>query len=296
LARRFSSALGLVATDAGAAGQAAAEDLRERGHVGRHAELLLGAARRHAEAGDDLVEDQERSGAPRLFTQRGQEGRGSGHRAEVSARRLDDHDGHVALREALANRGDVVGRQHCDQVHHLGELARLGLGCVGRAHADFESFVPAVEVSGELHDVLLAREGPGQAHCHVGGLGARCRKAHALGARHEPVDPLAPLDLLRMAGAIVRAMQRLLAHGLHDRARIVPEEERAVAHPVVDVAVAVHVPLVGALRPIHIERERLHAAVVVGHRVGKEPPGALVQLARGGERGGVAILDLRGID
>src|SRR5439155_13629121 len=117
-------------------------------------------------------------------------------------------------------------------------------------------------------------------------------EAHALGARHEPADPLAPLDFLLVAGAVVGAAQGLRAHRVRDLPGTVSEEQRAVTHPVVDVAVTVDVPLVGALRAGDVERKRLHPAVVVRHRVGEEAPGALVQGARGGQGLGVAVLEL----
>ncbi len=282
----------VLAAGAGAARKPAGEDLRHRREVGPDAELFLSAAGRHAEAGDDLVEDQQHVRAPGLLAKRGDEGRRRRHRAEVTTGRLDDHRGHVALREPRAHRADVIGRQHGDEIDHLGKLAGLGLGLVGRAHADLEPLVPAVEVAGELDDVTLARERAGQPHGHVGGLGARSGEAHALGARHEPAHPLAPLDFLLVTRAVVGAAQRLLAHGLRHLSRIVPQEQRAMAHPVVDIAVAVDVPLVGAVGAGDIERERLHAAVVVSHRVGEEAPGALIQRARGGQCVGVAVLEL----
>jgi hypothetical protein len=117
-------------------------------------------------------------------------------------------------------------------------------------------------------------------------------EAYPLGARYEPAHPLAPLDFLLVTRAVVGAAQRLLAHGLRDLSRIVPEEQSAMPHPVVDIAVAVDVPLVGAIGAGDIERERLHAAVVVRHRVGEDAPGALVQRARGGQCVGVALLEL----
>src|SRR5436309_3060890 len=135
------------------------------------------------------------------------------------------------------------------------------VGFVGRTQADLEPLVPAVEVARELDDVALAREGAGEPHGHVGGLGARRGEANALGARHEAADPLAPLDFLFVTGAVMRAAQRLLAHGVGHLSRVVAEEQGAVAHPVVDVAIAVDVPLVGALGPGDVERTRLHAAV-----------------------------------
>src|SRR5439155_1639417 len=141
----------------------------------------------------------------------------------------------------------VVGRKHGDETHYFRELAGFGLGLVGRTHADLEALVPAVEVPREFDHVSLAGGGASEAHRHVRRLGARGSEANALGARHETAHPFAPLHFFLVAGAVMRALERLLAHGVADGGRIVAEEQRAVSHPVVDVAVAVDVPLVGAV-------------------------------------------------
>jgi hypothetical protein len=85
-----------------------------------------------------------------------------------------------------------------------------------------------VEVARELHHVLAAGERARQAHRHVRGLGAGGREAHALGAGHEALHPFPPLDFLGMAGAVVRALAGLLAHGVAHRGRVVAEQQRAV--------------------------------------------------------------------
>ena len=64
------------------------------------------------------------------------------------------------------------------------------------------------------------------------------------------------------------AARGLLLHGLHHRGMAVAEEERAVAHPVVDELVAVHVPLARSQRALHVDREGLEMAAVVGDPAG----------------------------
>ena len=64
----------------GADRQAAADDLAERGQVGRHVVLRLGAAATEPEAGDHLVEDQQRTDAVALGAQALQEARLPGRR------------------------------------------------------------------------------------------------------------------------------------------------------------------------------------------------------------------------
>jgi hypothetical protein len=75
--------------------ESATEDLAERGEIGRDAEPLLRAAGPEPEAGDDLVEDQQRAVLVAQATDLGQvAGRELDHPG-VGRDRLDDHGGHV---------------------------------------------------------------------------------------------------------------------------------------------------------------------------------------------------------
>ena len=67
-------------------GQAAADDLAERGDVGRDAVQLLRAAAREAEAGHHLVEDEQRAVAPRELAQRFEEARARRRRSPCCRR------------------------------------------------------------------------------------------------------------------------------------------------------------------------------------------------------------------
>src|SRR5262249_14977718 len=64
----------------------------------------------------------------------------------------------------------------------------------------------------------------------------------------------------------------------------VTEEERAVPHPVVDVLVAVDVPLAAAAGALDVDGKRQMMADIVGHAAGNGPPRAL------GERGRLGVL------
>src|SRR5213593_4227487 len=81
--------------------------LREAGEIGGHAEVLLRAARRHAEARDDLVEDEGDAALPRELAERAKESgvRGHGHRA--TARRLEDDGRDLALVTELLSDPEV---------------------------------------------------------------------------------------------------------------------------------------------------------------------------------------------
>ena len=76
--------------------QAAADDLAQAGQVGLDAEELLRAAARDAEAGDDLVEDQQRAVLVAERAQHRQVGRARQHHAHVAGDRLDDDRGDLA--------------------------------------------------------------------------------------------------------------------------------------------------------------------------------------------------------
>ena len=136
----------------------------------------------------------------------------------------------------------------------------------GRREAGHELVAPAVEMALEAEDRRAARVGARHpAGQHVG-LGARVREAHPLAARHQRLDLLGPLDLERVVVAEVGAERRRLDDGLDDRGVGVAEEEGAVPEVVVDVPVAVDVPLVGALGPRDVggERQRVPHVVAEG--------------------------------
>ena len=70
--------------------------LPKRGEIGRDAEARLRAAERDAEAGDHLVEDQQRAVAIAQRAQPAQEALGRKHQTHVPGDRLDDDRGDLA--------------------------------------------------------------------------------------------------------------------------------------------------------------------------------------------------------
>src|SRR5712671_5591889 len=78
-----------------------------------------------------------------------------------------------------------------------------------------------------------------------------------------------------MTGAVVRATRRLLDHGITHVRGIMAHNERAMAHPVVDVLPAIDIPFVRAIGTSNKDRKRLHTAVIVGNSVWEEVLGAL---------------------
>jgi hypothetical protein len=71
----------------------------------------------------------------------------------------------------------------------------------------------------------------------------------------------------------------------------VAEEERAVAHDVIDDFVAVDVPLAGAGRVVDVDGEWLEVAEVVSDAVREVAAGAGVKLGRARVEGAVALED-----
>ncbi len=196
-----------------------------------------------AEAGDDLVEDQDDVVA---LGERAQllQVAGDGRRgARLSARGLEDHRRHVASLEQSLDRLDIVGRGEQELIEDLhGHSGRHG-HVEGRVHRRHHAVMPAVEMAVELHHLRMPRIRARNAQGEVRRLGARHGEAHHLRGGHELADELGPADFQLVAGTEVRAPRRLLLNGLDHGRVAVTEEERAVTHPVVHVFVTVHVPL-----------------------------------------------------
>ena len=76
-----------------ASGRPAADDLAEDRQVGQDAEALLGAAARDAEAGDHLVEDEQRAGGVAERAERLEEAGRGRDAAHVPGDRLDEDRG-----------------------------------------------------------------------------------------------------------------------------------------------------------------------------------------------------------
>src|SRR5262245_4960035 len=74
----------------------------------------------------------------------------------------------------------------------------------------------------------------------------------------------------------------------------VPQEQGAVAHPVIDVLVAVDVPLARAGRTLDIGRKRQQMADVVGDAARDRAPRALPQRGGLGVLGAVLLVDRHG--
>ena len=133
--------------------------------------------------------------------------------------------------------------------------------------------MPAVEVALEAHDPVLAGMRPGEAECHVGRLGAGRGEAHALRTRHQLAHDLRPADLALVIGARMGAVRQRLPNRVEHLRPAVTQQQGAVAAGVVDILVAVLVPLARALGPGDVDAVRLQIARVVDDAGRQELPG-----------------------
>ena len=257
----------------------ARDDLRVGGEVGDDSRPLLGAARRPAEPGDHLVDDHHDAVAPGELAYPGEVAGLEEDGRPARARALEDDPRNVVvLREGPLQEIEVVVGDHDDALPRPRRAPGRGRHVERRGETGHQLVEPAVEVAREAHDLRASGVGPRDPAREPGRLASRVDEAHPLRARHEALDGLRPLHLERMVIAEVHAGGGGLPHRLEDRGMGVAEEDRAVADEVVDVAVAVRVPLVGAFGPFDVERERGGVADVVAEaardaRAGPVVPG-----------------------
>ena len=194
-------------------GQAAADDLAEDRQVRHDAEALLRAAARDAEAGDHLVEDEQRAARVAEQPQRLEEaGRGRDD-AHVAGHRLDEDRGEAlaVLRDGGRHGVDVVVGQH-DRVG--GDARRNARGRRDaerhqpRAAAREQRVDVAVVVAGELDHAVAPRRGAREANGAHRRLGAGRDEPHHLDRGHGVDDLGGEVDLSLGRRAERRAPRR----------------------------------------------------------------------------------------
>ena len=256
--------------------------------VRRDPEQLGGTTARGAEAGLDLVEDEQRAELlghrPDALEEPGPgqdalgiaEDRFDEHRGDPFAIPLEDPPEAV---QVVVDRGDDrLGDGLRDtpaprEAYRL--LAVAELGHIDGQHADEGVVVDAVVLALELDDKVPARVAPGHADGVHRGLGARHRQAHQVAERHLAHE-LGRDDLVLRGQAEAHAA----AHALVDmvvHARVgMAQDDRAVAHPQVDVLVPVDVPDDPASAPVDVDRVLAPRAEVGVRAPRKDPAGPLV--------------------
>ncbi len=229
--------------------QAAADHLAEAPEVGAHPGPGGRAALAEPEAGDHLVEDEQRARRVAGRPQPVEEGVRWRHEAHVRRDRLDDHAG-----DPLVELGDlVVGHDHrvCDRpLGHAGGVGQAEGGDPA-APAGQQRVGVTVVAAGELHD---ARP-PGVAARHAqrahGRLGPGRDEADLLTPGDPRADRLGEEDLALGRCAEGGAGCRGGGDGSGDGGVRVTEDRRAVRLYVVEELVAVGVPDVRALAARH---------------------------------------------
>ena len=174
---------------------------------------------------------------------------------------------HGERRDPLAL-GDRAGAL---RVPHLGPR---------RLHRDQHRVVAAVVGPFELHHLVPAGEGAGQADPVHGGLGARVGEAHLLQAE-ALADQLRRPELAVVGHPVERSLGGRLPEGLHHHRMGVAHHERPEAHGEVHVLATVHVPHARAFGPLDVDGIGLVGAEVAGHSEGQHPLGPLVHLEAG---------------
>ena len=222
---------------------------------------------REAEAGLDLIEDQQDA---ELLGQRPHRlvEAGLGHDPlGVAEDGLDDDRGDLlaALLEQRPERLDLVVAGRDDRVGHGVRDAsapgqadrRVGvaeLGHVVRRDADQGVVVDAVVLALELHDLVAAGIGARDAHGVHRGLGpgdGHPRLVHPAG---QLLDQLHRPDLVLGREREADPAAHPLVDVVVDPIVTVAEDDRAVAHPQVDVLVPIEVPDHAALATVDVDR------------------------------------------
>ena len=130
-------------------------------------------------------------------------------------------------------------------------------------HADQRVVVHAVVLALELHDLVAAGVGPGDPHRVHRGVGAGRRHACHLDPAGQLAQELHGPDLVLRGQGEADAATHALADVVVDAVVGMPEEDGPIAHPQVDVLVAVEIPDAAALAAIDVDR-----AVAPGAEVG----------------------------
>ena len=217
--------------------------------------------------------------------------------------RLDDHGGDVValLLEQPAEEREIVVARRNDRVGDRvrdppapGETDRLvgitELGHVVRRYADQGVVVDAVILALELHDLVAAGEGTGDPHRVHRRLGPGHGHARHVDPAGELLHELHRPDLILAREREADALAHLLVDVVVDPVVAVAEDDRAVAHPQVDVLVLVLVPDPAALAAVDIDGVLAPRPEVRVSPTRKGPQRALVErgLALAAERGGLA--------
>ena len=230
----------LAARGDGGEREAPADDLPQRGDVGRYAVVFLRAAVSEAEDGDHLVEHEQDAVAVGEVAQPLQE---AGLRRDDALNGLGDDGGDLVVM-AVEQRFDgvevVERRDEHGLPHSLRHARRTGLRLrerrgSRRREAHQRVVVHPVKAALELDDLVAFGEGSGDLEGVVGRLGARADEADLLRARDGLDDALRQFDGVGVLREERRALGHRRARRLDDFGVGVAENHRAGAEQVVYV-------------------------------------------------------------
>ena len=275
--------------------QSAADDFAEGDQVGIEAIQLTGAAQSHAESGHHFVDNEQRAvlsceGCAGL---RGSPDAGGMQPAlpTIGSTMIAAISSGCAANAALDRSEVVVGQSQGEVRDFLRNSRRTGNAEGGHAGAGFDqqSIGVAVIAAFELDDDFPARGGPRQADRRHGGLGAGADEAQLFDRGIAGDDLLCQIGF----GGRGRSKAGAVRSGLLDRfdhgRKSVAEDHRSPGTEVVNVAIAIGVPQIGALAALDKGRLATHGAKGADRRVdpaGKQFFCALPQRGGAGERDG----------
>lgn len=166
-----------------------------------------------------------------------------GFRTPGGTGRLQHDRGNVPV--FFQQTGDPVEirRDEFDRVQHaLGDACRDGF-VEGDHRALPHPVVPSAEMALETQHFRLAGVCTGDAECEHASFGPRVHEPYAFSTRDQPLDQFGPFHLHRVVVAEMEAEVEGVVHGPAHLRRRMTQQQRGVAHAVVDVFPSVLVPL-----------------------------------------------------
>ena len=228
----------------GSDGEASADDLAHRVEVGGDPEDLLSPSRSEAEAGHDLVEDEEgamfRTELPDRLQIAGL------REVEPRVRRdgFENDTGDLftfVLKEGLEGLHIIEGDGGSECSQGTGNPGAVGLaegeGAASGLHQ--QGVDMAVVAAFELHDPFASGKAPGKTDRRHDGLGAAIGHPHFFDRGDHPADGLGHLDLEGVGDPEAGAVPGSLGHGIDHDLRRMTQNGRAPCADKVDVVAAV---------------------------------------------------------
>ena len=258
--------------------QSSSHHLRQCGHVRDNAKILLGATDGIAKARDDFIKDEHDATTCCCLPEMLEKGRIGRDRVIVRAPGFSN-DGRNIIRAVQRLRQGcrvIKGDKHDRALHFLGDTGRHRHVIRGDDSAH-DVIVPAMEMALKLDDFTFASVGACGAQCQKGGFSARAGEFDRLRARHQVHDQTGPVDFESRTPAGVRTACHLLTYGLDDSRVRMPQQHGTVPHPVIDVAIAIHIPLVRAHTAVHVEWKGIEGPCHMRHATRQERLRLLVQ-------------------